>query len=59
VRFFKRVAGLEDRVEGLELLLAQMLKGNARPPRHSTLPPGSCRPPKPVPSPVKPGGGSE
>lgn len=56
MRIFKRTAELEDRVEGLELLLAELLRAqDPQPteerPRDRALPPGGCRPPAPVPSP--------
>lgn len=47
------VADLEQRVEGLEFLLAEMRKDPAPPverPRDRALAPGACRPPVPVPS---------
>jgi hypothetical protein len=56
VRFFRRTAELEDRVEGLELLLAGLLLGDKpKPakdrPRDRAMPPGACRPPAPLPNP--------
>jgi len=56
MRLSKRVAELEERVEGLEFLLAELLLGDEpeptkERPRDRALPPGGCRPPAPVPSP--------
>jgi hypothetical protein len=56
VRIFKRVSDLEDGVEALELLIAELLLGEEpksakERPRDRALPPGGCRPPAPVPSP--------